>query len=437
MKRAHNNTDITTTATTSDPLRIRGGGNPYANGSSSKSNPYATAPKTAKLNPYTKPPASKNSTPSSQNNNSQSQSQSQNDPSQFPDEDEGDADFLEEELIEETKLDSALLKELSKTKQRWTRPDCPAFQPATRGINFQWLDMDMTTGPPLKSNPNPSKTSVPGSQVGPVPVVRIFGCTEEGWSIAAYVHGFTPYGLFAVPKDFENSPANLAKVREVVDERLKSLARGGRDFKICCNGVKLIDDRQSILGFKSEFNRFFQIFVSVPTFIPTLKRIMNDGVPLPGCGNMCECQPFETNVPFVLRYMIDMDISGAGWLSANKNTYTLRSSGGKKTHCQLELDIVYNELESHKSEGEWSKIAPLRVLSFDIECQGRKGYFPEAEKDPVIQIANCVSIYGEKDPAIKNVFTLKGCLPIVGTQVVCSEKEGERACERASDRAEM
>ena len=154
MKRAHNNTDITTTATTSDPLRIRGGGNPYANGSSSKSNPYATAPKTAKLNPYTKPPASKNSTPSSQNNNSQSQSQSQNDPSQFPDEDEGDADFLEEELIEETKLDSALLKELSKTKQRWTRPDCPAFQPATRGINFQWLDMDMTTGPPLKSNPN-------------------------------------------------------------------------------------------------------------------------------------------------------------------------------------------------------------------------------------------------------------------------------------------
>jgi len=33
-------------------------------------------------------------------------------------------------------------------------------------------------------------------------------------------------------------------------------------------------------------------------------------------------------------------------------------------------------------------VAPLRILSFDIECQGRKGYFPEAEHDPVIQIAN-------------------------------------------------
>jgi DNA polymerase delta subunit 1 len=68
-------------------------------------------------------------------------------------------------------------------------------------------------------------------------------------------------------------------------------------------------------------------------------------------------------------------------------------------------------------------VAPIRVLSFDIECQGRKGYFPEAEKDPVIQIANVVSVYGEKLPIVKNVFTLRGCLPIVGAQVISSEDE--------------
>jgi len=32
----------------------------------------------------------------------------------------------------------------------------------------------------------------------------------------------------------------------------------------------------------------------------------------------------------------------------------------------------------------------FRILSFDIECAGRKGIFPEPEKDPVIQIANMV-----------------------------------------------
>jgi len=61
----------------------------------------------------------------------------------------------------------------------------------------------------------------------------------------------------------------------------------------------------------------------------------------------------------------------------------------------------------------------------DIECQGRKGHFPEAEKDPVIQIANVLSVYGEKTPIVQNVFTLRGCLPIVGAQVISSEDEGE------------
>lgn len=90
---------------------------------------------------------------------------------------------------------------------------------------------------------------------------------------------------------------------------------------------------------------------------------------------------------------------------------------------QIEVDITYNDLVARKSEGEWNKIAPLRILSFDIECQGRKGHFPEAEKDPVIQIANTVTIMGQDKPIVQNVFTLKGCLPIVGAQVIPSEEE--------------
>lgn len=60
--------------------------------------------------------------------------------------------------------------------------------------------------------------------------------------------------------------------------------------------------------------------------------------------------------------------------------------------AQIELDISWEDVFSHPAEGEWQKIAPLRILSFDIECAGRKGIFPEAEKDQVIQIANMVVI---------------------------------------------
>ncbi len=67
--------------------------------------------------------------------------------------------------------------------------------------------------------------------------------------------------------------------------------------------------------------------------------------------------------------------------------------------------------------GEWQKIAPVRILSFDIECAGRKGVFPEPERDSVIQIANMVVCQGEKDPFIRNIFTLNTCDSIAGSVV--------------------
>ena len=73
--------------------------------------------------------------------------------------------------------------------------------------------------------------------------------------------------------------------------------------------------------------------------------------------------------------------------------------------------------------GDWDKIAPIRILSFDIECAGRKGIFPEPDKDPVIQIANMVIIQGEKDPFIRNVFTLNTCAPVVGCEILSYQKE--------------
>lgn len=70
-------------------------------------------------------------------------------------------------------------------------------------------------------------------------------------------------------------------------------------------------------------------------------------------------------------------------------------------------------------------MAPLRILSFDIECAGRKGIFPEANIDPVIQIANVVTRYGERKPFVRNVFCLDTTSLIVNTQIFEFDKEEE------------
>lgn len=162
----------------------------------------------------------------------------------------------------------------------------------------------------------------------------------------------------------------------------------------------------------------------MPSLVPSLKRLFDEGVHISGCG-VARCQTYESNVPFVLRFMIDCNISGADWVEFPSSTYKIRTRAEMVSRCSIEIDVYFNNVIAHQCIGQWSAIAPLRILSFDIECQGRKGHFPDAQFDPVIQIANTVTLQGSDHPMIRNVFTLNTCLPIVGAQVIDSATEEE------------
>lgn len=361
----------------------------------------------------------------------------------------------EEAIVEEDEL-------FDGTNKKWCRPPLDSNF-SNCDIHFQWMDIDMTVGPPLQENPN-SEKRVEGISTNPVvPIIRLYGVNEHGNSVAAFIHGFTPYGYFAIPNCplVQTSTSNarnrvLEEIRSVLNNRLKQASsRGGDPFAkgnsnkdqqndpTYCIGCTLVTNHKSIMGYETPHQHFLKVLVALPTMIPTLKRIMEEGIVLPGLSETTDtmgqttCFPaFECNVPFILRYMIDHNITGSSWITLIHQKYRARRQ--KQSHAQIEVDVTHNDVVAHKPEGQWNKIAPFRVLSMDIECQGRKGHFPEANLDPVIQIANVVCVYGTQKPIIQNVFTLKGCLPIVGAQVIPSETEAEmllkwRAFLQASD----
>ena len=374
-----------------------------------------------------------------------------------------DEDQLLDNVVDDNMIPEEVLKEANqrvsvneKDRTRWTRPDVSAkWLTPSINLDIQWLDMDMTISQDvLPKNPNPTKERIVGQQTGPVPVLRTYGVNEDGHSVAVYIHGYTPYGYFALPPGY-TVDGDMQEIRKTLEVRLKSVVPNASVTSARVVGVELVRDHTSIYGYDSPDTQFLKIYVSLPGFIPKLKSIMEAGISLPGISGPRDdtaiapsFNAFECNVPFVLRYMVDRGLAGAGWLTLPKETYLVRPQNRKETHCQvrsrcgfvcslyhdcfltfcsfgfkIEVDISYDDVIAQKSEGEWNKIAPLRILSFDIECQGRKGHFPEAKQDPVIQIANCLTVYGNDKPIVQNVFTLKGCLPIVGAQVISSDKE--------------
>ncbi|KAJ7506750.1 ribonuclease H-like domain-containing protein [Mycena galericulata] len=118
-------------------------------------------------------------------------------------------------------------------------------------------------------------------------------------------------------------------------------------------------------------------------------------------------------------------IPSMSWFRIPPRKYTRLRDPDKQSHCQFEVSASFDDIELqflHRSGAP--DPPPLRILSFDVECLPRKDIFPEAEIDPVIQISNMVSIYGEEAPPfIRNVFTLNTCSEIAGAAVICYDEE--------------
>ena len=77
--------------------------------------------------------------------------------------------------------------------------------------------------------------------------------------------------------------------------------------------------------------------------------------------------------------MVDAHLVGCNWVQMPAGKYKIRQNNDKnlppKSRCQLEVDIAWEHVVSHPTVGEWMKVAPVRILSFNIQCARRKGRF--------------------------------------------------------------
>ncbi|KAF8075071.1 DNA polymerase family B-domain-containing protein [Lyophyllum atratum] len=277
----------------------------------------------------------------------------------------------------------------------WARPDLPPLNEKKDKIIFQ-------------------QTDVEESQDGGGSVrLRMFGVTEAGHSVLAHITDFLPYFYIAVPRGFVKN--DLESFRR----ELNNLVAGNDTVR----NIEFVEKR-SLWGYRGdEWVAFLKLTISDPRALPKVRGVFERGECRFQGLFSDEVATFESNIAYTLRFMIDTKVVGMNWIEIPAGKYQLVSDAHKKSYCQIEISVRWDAFISHAPEGNWSKIAPLRILSFDIECAGRKGIFPEAQVDPVIQIANMVTRQGEQQPFIRNIFTLNTCSNIVGSQVLSFKDE--------------
>jgi hypothetical protein len=170
----------------------------------------------------------------------------------------------------------------------------------------------------------------------------------------------------------------------------------GRPQTRFCLSVTM-EMKKSIMGYSpGGLKPFLRISLATPNLVAPARGIMESGLSLgggDGGGGATGSRAFltyESNVLYTLRFMVDKGVVGGCWVTLPRGRYCLGPAGrvgagavdassptspashSTATHCQIEAHIHARDLVAHAPEGEWARLAPLRVLSFDIECAGRK-----------------------------------------------------------------
>lgn len=240
-------------------------------------------------------------------------------------------------------------------------------------------------------------------------ILRMFGLLRSGESALIRVHGFYPYFYVRSIGSWGRDAFYLLRTHlrplygdGIVVDVSECTCRSIRGYHPAING----DD-----------DRFVQIIVAEPNMIPRIRQDLEEN----GHDGL-KYESFEIT-EYPLRWMLDRNISGCGWLSLKENAWRCVVDEETKTsNTMYEIDVWHTGVVGHGAKNDFPMESPFRVLSFDIECQGRPNIFPDPLYDPVIQIS--LILRTEGNPSMQKVlFTLDTCDDIEGTCVISFARE--------------
>ncbi len=219
------------------------------------------------------------------------------------------------------------------------------------------------------------------------PLVQLFGSTPEGKSVTCRVAGFRPYFYAGVEEG--------------------CLKRAAEDLRAWGLEVEEVE-RFEPIGYQSSPKKMLKITTIDPKEVRSLRERVRE---VPGIKAV-----YETDILFKNRFLIDQALGGMGWVEAPIPEWTLSQDA---SHALPSAPIV-NVQTLHPVQHEAN--APLRFMSFDIECLPDHGAMPKAEVSPVVLISMAFQpeYQGQKD------------LVLVGKNIDCIRSD-TRSCRDEYD----
>ena len=242
-------------------------------------------------------------------------------------------------------------------------------------------------------------------------IIHVFGRTEDDKSVYCKVKDFTPFFYIKLPNKWERrtikSKINILHKWFISSENKKVWKK----FRQGLIGVDF-QEAMDAYGFANDKKCSFARLTFDNTFAMKKFRYMleQNKINIPGAtSGDYQFKTYEANLPPMLRWSHIMKISGCSWVKTEE--YNLvDDEADKQSYCDIEMSTSWKGLEPIVKDFN----APLRIASFDIECNSVDGQFPQARRkgDACIQIGTTYTHLGESIPYRQHIVCLNDTNPV-------------------------
>ncbi len=255
-------------------------------------------------------------------------------------------------------------------------------------------------------------------------IIHTFGRTLEGKSVYMKIINYTPHFYIKLPLNWSLSEAktNTQKMYNYLISDMNK--KVWKKFRSSLVGMDVVE-RMSAEGFTNGKKFMFSRLMFNNLSAMNKYKFMFDenDIYIPGItSKSVRFKTFEANLPPMLRCFHIRKISGCAWVSVSK--YTKIEGDICESHCNIELRVDWRNINPIEKDTN----APIRIMSFDIECYSSdKDKFPQAKNklDCIFQIGSTYTYLNESIPYRQHIVCLRNTDKVEGSIVECYDDERE------------
>ncbi len=256
-------------------------------------------------------------------------------------------------------------------------------------------------------------------------VVQLFGRSQDDKDVCIKVEDYTPNFYVEIPNSW-----NETHIESLVESLKYKISRK-------CSGDSGYDTdlSESIIGwnivYKHKYYGFtnkaqykfawftFKSHTGMREFSSALYNPVKIRIGKSRQFQEFQFDQFESNIEPHIRLMHTLNISSCGWVEIAMSDLIHIPEYSK---CDHSYSVIWDKIKPSKND---DRIAPFKIMAYDIECNSCDHSFPQAERqtDEIFQIGMTIYRYGSMTCEEEYLLTLKQSYTISGAKVECFRKE--------------